>query len=145
MPVKKLELAKEKYKDNTFRKGETWLKNFRAVIDDMLERGTSDKAEKKFASKMLEAIDKKRRQAHLKAVTPADVEKAAEEAGKDNYNKSVEAKAFKMLRFQEAWWPILESEWAENDKLPDETPDQRDAKALDMIHRLREKKGAWRR
>jgi len=86
----------------------------------------------------------KRWETNLGKVTLTEWQEKASTIGADRYPGGIDANRDKQAKFVDKFRPLLEGAQSAVLAMPDVTPADRDRRAIEMIHRLRELKGKWR-
>jgi len=134
------EKMKRKYVKNVMGKGDVWLEEIKRVPVNPMELAAAQNEVRIAKLKEVEALWPE----IMKRITKDTWLKGAEGAGRDNYDTSVKAKAFKYESFADKFAPVLEEAKRKAAALPGKTLSERLKKVEEVVKTLVEKKGKWR-
>jgi len=131
---------KTKYVRNVKDKGDVWLEWVKKVAVNPMELAAAQNDVRIAKLKEIESL-----WPEIMKKIPKDVWiKGAEGAGKDNYNTSVTAKAFKYEQFAEKFSPVLEEAKRKAAAMSGKTLAERLKKVEEVVKMLQANKGKWR-
>jgi len=134
------EKMKRKYTKNTPDKGDVWLEEIKKVAVNPMELAAAQNEVRIAKLKEVENLWPE----IMRKIGKDTWLRGAEGAGRDNYNTSVRAKAFKYARFAEKFGPTLEAAKAKAAALPGKTLSERLKRVEEVVRMLQEQKGKWR-
>jgi len=109
---------------------------------DPIEAGIA--AEDKWAARIREAIDERRREKALRATNMAEWFNYANSLGAPRLVEGVVKREAKVDRFVKAWQPVLLDHVAKIDAMPAVTDSDMEARMLENLRGLKALKGKWR-
>jgi hypothetical protein len=134
------EKMKRKYVKNVKDKGDVWLTEVKSVTVNPMELAAAQNAVRIAKLKDVEKL-----WPEIMKRTPKEYWiKGAEGAGRDNYNRSVEAKSFKFENFASKFGPILEDAKKLAAAMEGDTLEKRLKRVEAVVKKLVEQKGKWK-
>jgi len=102
-------------------------------------------AEDRYADEMKKVIDEKRRAKALEATDIAEWFKYSSEIGKPRIVEGVVKRENEVVKFVDAWQPILMDHVKKMDVLPVVTDAEREAKMIENLRGLKALRATWRK
>jgi len=134
------EKMKRKYVKNVKDKGDIWLTEIKGVTVNPMELAAAQNKVRIAKLKEIEEL-----WPEIMKRTPREYwVKGAEGAGRDNYNRSVEAKSFKYEKFADKFAPILEDVKKKAAAMEGDTLEKRLKRVEAVVKKLVEQKGKWK-
>ena len=134
------EKMKRKYVKNTPDKGDVWLEEIKKVAVNPMELAAAQNEVRIAKLKEVESLWPE----IMRKISKDVWLRGAAGAGKDNYNTSVRAKAFKYEQFADKFGPILADAKAKAAAMPGKTLSERLKRVEEVVKKLQENKGKWR-
>jgi len=101
-------------------------------------------AEDKWAARIRQAIEEKRRAKALQSVSMQEWYKYAAELGANRLVEGVTKREAKVQKFVNAWVPLLQDHLSKIDQLPAVTDADMETRMLENLRGLKALKGKWR-
>ena len=134
------EKMKRKYLKNVKDKGDVWLNEVKSVTVNPMELAAAQNKVRIAKLKEVESLWEE-----IMRKTPKEYwAKGCEGAGRDNYNRSVEAKSFKFTNFADKFGPTLEEAKKKAAAMEGDTLEKRLKRVEAVVKMLVEKKGKWK-